>query len=304
MPTFTAYEPYRALYPDLLPDEIEGKAQSTQAVCRGLGSGSALAFGGLLLAVGQPAPFVAAALVLLAAVGTFLVVTARRWDPAGRRGTETPGGVAARAHELWELIRDHPALRSFLFANALWELALGAIKTFVVLYITIGLGLSLPATGGVLAAVAVMILVSTGLGGKLGDRLGRARVMRAALWVYGLGLIVPFLVQSKLIVALSVPIVAFGGGVLMALPHALLTPLMPEGRHGALTGYYSLSRGLGTMLGPLLAGLAIELLSGPLSWSQGYSAIWGVASAAALASLPLLGRLRDQDEDRRELARA
>lgn len=67
---------------------------------------------------------------------------------------------------------------------------------------------------------------------------------------------------------------------------------MPEDRHGALTGYYSLSRGIGTMLGPLIAGVAIELLSGPLSWSEGYSAIWGVASAAALLSLPLLGRLR------------
>jgi MFS family permease len=301
---FTAYEPYRALYPDLLPDEIEGKAQSTQAVWRGLGTGCALTFGGLLLAAGQPAPFVCAALVLLAAVGAFVVVTARQRDRHRRRGANVSGGVRARARELADLIREHPALRLFLFANALWELALGAIKTFVVLYMTVGLGLSLPATGGVLAAVAVMILSAALVGGKLGDRLGRGRVMRAALWVYGLGLVVPFLVESKLIVALAVPFVAFGGGVLMALPYALLTPLMPEDRHGALTGYYSLSRGLGTLLGPLLAGLAIELLSGPLSWSAGYSAIWGVASAAALASLPLLGRLRDQDEDRRELARA
>jgi MFS family permease len=301
---FTAYEPYRALYPDLLPEEIEGKAQSTQAVWRGLGTGCALAFGGLLLAVGQPAPFAAAAAVLLGAVGSFTAVTLRRHDPARRRGTPAGGGVRARARELGELIREHPALRSFLVANALWELALGAIKTFVVLYMTVGLGLSLPATGGVLAAVAVMILAGALAGGKLGDRLGRARVMRAALWVYGLGLIVPFLAHSKLLVALAVPFVAGGGGVLMALPYALLTPLMPKDRHGALTGYYSLSRGLGTMLGPLFAGLAVELLAGPLSWSKGYSAIWGVASAAALLSLPLLARLRQQDEDRRKLARA
>jgi MFS family permease len=291
---FTAYEPYRALYPDLVPEEIEGRAQSTQAVWRGVGTGCALALGGLLLAAGQAAPFAVAALVLLAAVGTFTVVSLRRGDPARRRRPPAPEGLAGRTRDLVSLIREHPPLRSFLFANALWELALGAIKTFVVLYMTVGLGLSLPATGAILAGVAVMILIGALAGGALGDRLGRGRVMRAALWLYGLGLIVPFLVSSKLLIGLAVPFVAFGGGVLMALPYALLTPLMPEGRHGALTGYYSLSRGVGTMLGPLLAGVAIELLSGPLSWSEGYSAIWGVASAAALLSLPLLGRLRAQ----------
>ena len=301
---FIAYEPYRALYPDLVPEEIEGKAQSTQAVWRGLGTGVALALGGLLLAVGQPAPFAAAALVLLLAVGFFSVASVRRRDPSRRRRPPESGGVAARARDLRDLIREHPALRSFLVANALWELALGSIKTFVVLYMTVGLGLSVSATGGILAGVAAIILVAAVVGGKLGDRLGRARVMRVAIWVYGLGLFVPFLAPRKLAAGLVLPLAAFGGGVLMALPYALLTPLMPEDRHGALTGYYSLSRGLGTFLGPLFAGVAIEALSGPLSWSHGYSAIWGVASAAALLSLPLLRRLRGQEEDRRELARA
>src|SRR5919202_2849829 len=55
---FTAYEPYRALYPDLTADEIQGRAQSTQALWRGAGTGLALVGGGLLLAVAQPIPFI------------------------------------------------------------------------------------------------------------------------------------------------------------------------------------------------------------------------------------------------------
>jgi MFS family permease len=54
-------------------------------------------------------------------------------------------------------------------------------------------------------------------------------------------------------------LVALCGGMLMSLPYSLLMPLMHDDEHGALTGLYSVSRGLGVMLGPLLAGLAISL---------------------------------------------
>src|SRR5437764_7423101 len=38
---YAAYEPYRALYPDLLEAEVAGRAQSTQAVFRGAATGVA-----------------------------------------------------------------------------------------------------------------------------------------------------------------------------------------------------------------------------------------------------------------------
>jgi MFS family permease len=80
----------------------------------------------------------------------------------------------------------------------------------------------------------------------------------------------------------------------MTLPYALLMPLMPEDRHGALSGFYSLSRGVGTALGPLLAGVVITVARGPLQSSQGYAAMWAVCAAAILASIPLLRELRDE----------
>jgi hypothetical protein len=43
---------------------------------------------------------------------------------------------------LRDAIAERPALKSHLAANALWELSLAALKTFVVLYITRGLGFS------------------------------------------------------------------------------------------------------------------------------------------------------------------
>src|SRR5204862_4333207 len=116
----------------------------------------------------------------------------------------------------------------------------------------------------VIGGTALLILAAAAVAGKLADGFGRNRVMRIALWVYGIGLLVPLVTQS-VVAVVALPFVAFGGGVIMALPYALLMPLMPEGAHGALTGYYSLSRGLGTMLGPILAGVAVQLAKGPLS---------------------------------------
>jgi hypothetical protein len=49
---------------------------------------------------------------------------------------------------------------------------------------------------------------------------------------------------------------------------------MPEDEHGALTGFYSLSRGVGITVGPVLAGGLIWLTrDGPFSATQGFQAM-------------------------------
>src|SRR4051794_4408333 len=64
---FVAYEPYRALYPDLVGDaDVAGRAQSTQALWRGGGTGIALPPGGGLLSGAPVLPFPAAAVIPLA----------------------------------------------------------------------------------------------------------------------------------------------------------------------------------------------------------------------------------------------
>ena len=289
---YVAYEPYRALYPDIVDDEIAGRAQSTQALFRGAATCVALVAGGLLMSIATPVPFLAAGVVTALAMAAFAVALLRRGVPDQDYDDPEPPGETLRA--LRDAIADEPALKAFLVANALWELALAAMKTFIVLYITRGLGLSMQLASLAIGAGAIVILAASPVSGKLADRVGRARVMRVALWVYGLGLLVPLLTTTPALVAAAVPLVAFGGGVIMTLPYALLMPLMPEGRHGALSGFYSLSRGVGTALGPLLAGVAISVARGPLASSQGYAAMWGVSAAAILASIPLLRSLRDE----------
>jgi MFS family permease len=298
---FVAYEPYRAMYADLVDDEIAGRAQSTQALWRGAGTILAIAAGGVLLSVGDAAPFVVGAAITALVIGGFTTLLPRLTSLKARPDDHGHSrGIRAELSHLRRLLAERAEVRAFMVANGLMELALGALKTFIILYLSRGLGLTTSEAGLAVGAGALFIAIASPVSGKLADRFGTVRVMRVALLIYGVGLLVPFLSASPVVVAAVAPVIAFGGGVVMTLPYALLIPLMDEGDHGLTTGLYSLSRGVGTALGPLLAGVAIQSLSGMFDATHGYQAMWGVCAVAILAAVPVLGRLKERAQDGRK----
>src|SRR3954454_8361267 len=112
---FTAYEPYRALYPDVLDDDIAGRAQSAQALARGVGTGLALVGGGLLISLATAAPFVAAAAVVLVTLAGFVALM--RGRAGGRPAQQGTSSVGGEASPVCRLAREHGALRLVLIAN-------------------------------------------------------------------------------------------------------------------------------------------------------------------------------------------
>ncbi len=292
---FVAYEPYRALYPDTIEDEIAGRAQSTQAAWRGVATGVAFLGGGLLLGVGHLAPFAGAAVLLLGAVVLFTGFLLRRGRLGQGEEQAEPRSAGEELRKVVRLLR-RTELRALLVANALWELSLGALKTWVFLYLTVGLGLGSSSAALVIGGAAVFVLGGAVASGKLGDRLGRTRVLAFALPVYGVGLLVPFLFTNRLLVALIAPVATFAGGAIMTLPYAVLMPMMPDEDRGAVAGFFTFSRGVGTSLGPLLAGIAISATSSLFSATHGYQAAWGVCSVAIFVSLPFLRALRRRSD--------
>jgi MFS family permease len=301
---FFAYEPYRAMYPDMVQgEEVAGRAQSTQAIARGCGTGAALLGGGLLLSLARELPFVVFAVVLFIAIAAFVWLIVRRGVPDQRSG-HTGDRARDLIRRLIRLLRRHPALRAYFLANALWEMALAALKAFVILYLTVGLGYQLSISALLIGGVALVILVGAGVAGKIGDRFGRLRVVTIAAAAYGAGFVVPAFTTSRALLGAAMPFIALGGGAVMTMAYAVLMPLMPRDEHGLLTGFYSVSRGLGIVTGPILAGLAVSLTgTGPFAATHGFQAIWVVCAAAALGSLVPLRQLRRQRDDRRELRR-
>jgi MFS family permease len=171
-------------------------------------------------------------------------------------------------------------------------MALSALKAFVILYLTVGLGYKLSIASLLVGGVALVILLGAVAAGKAGDRFGRLRVLNYALIAYGCGYLALVFTTSRPVIAAAISFVAVGGGTVMTLAYAVLMPLMPGGEHGALTGFYSPSRGIGIVLGPILPGVLMSVTkTGPNEISPQPCQALGIRRLfACLQNLPAIAR--------------
>jgi predicted MFS family arabinose efflux permease len=286
---YYVYEPpYRGLYPDVLHESMYGRSQGVQHVMRGIALGVALVGGGFLFKVWHPAPFLLAAVVTTTACGATIFLV---HEEAGE-GSRVFRGVRSYVRTSWRVFHDVPEVRRFLLANAAWEGTFAAMRTFVVLYITKGLGEPLSTSSAVLATVAIGYVLAAISSGPLGDRFGLARVIFGASFVYGAGLLVAGLAQEwhNWYYGLILPVAAAGGTV-MTLSWGLLFKLMPPQHRGAIAGLATTTKGLGLLVGPLVAGVMIDVLKPYLSKTDGYEALWPVCAVPVLAAIPLVASL-------------
>ena len=155
-------------------------------------------------------------------------------------------GVGTYVRHSWLVLRGNPEVGQFLLANAAWEGTFAGARTFVVLYITVGLDEPLSTSTLVLAAVAAGYIVSALVSGPIGDRFGLARVITGCSIVYGVGLLAGGLATTWHDWYLPVVFfVALFGGSVMTLAWGLLFKLMPPDDRGAISGLATTTKGLG-----------------------------------------------------------
>ena len=290
---YYVYEPpYRGLYPDVLRESIYGRAQSVQHLFRGIALGGALIAGGVLFHVWEPFPFLLAALVVVAAcLAPILWV---REDGGHGRVFE---GVRAYVAHSWRVLRREPEVRKLLIANCAWEGTFAGARTFVVLYITVGLGQPLGTSTAVLGAVAGGYIVAAAISGPLGDRFGLARVIVVCSIVYGGGLLAGGLaVEWHAWYVTPIFLVAIAGGSVMTLAWGLLFKLMPAADRGAVAGLATTTKGIGLVIGPLVAGAAIDILNSRLPETEGYQVLWPILGIPILLVVPLVASLIRAEE--------
>jgi maltose/moltooligosaccharide transporter len=286
------YPPYQALFAELVPASHQGRAQGWQGVMRGLGLGVALVAGGLLLSVWTPLPFLlAAAAAVLATVVLVREVRGRERETPIAAVPSLPGpGVRT-------LLRERADVRAFVAANALWELSFMGLKTFIVLFVVKGLGESVGTASAVIGVVAGAYVVAAFGAGRLADAVGVHRLMRIAVWIYGVGLLVGAGLGSLDTFLIGLPFIALAGAVVMTLPYGILVGITPPGAEGALSGLFGFSRALGAVLGPIVVGVAIDVLAPLFPSTNGYGAMWIAIGAPILLSLPFLHALRAEEPE-------
>jgi MFS family permease len=291
---YYVYEPpYRGLYPDLLAEDEYGRSQGVQHLLRGVAIGLGLIGGGFLFGVWHPGPFLLASVVVTAACAAPIVLLHEHGG--SNRVFE---GVRAYVSHSWRILRREPEVARFLVCNSAWEGTFAGARTFVVLYVTQGLGQPVTTSTEVLACVAGGYIVAALVAGRVGDRLGLARVIFLCSFVYGLGLLTAGLARTwhAWYLALIFP-VAVAGGAVMTLAWGLLFKLMPPAERGTVAGLATTTKGIGLLLGAPLAGLAIDLARPYLPATDGYQILWPICGLPVLAAIPLLVRLIAAEEE-------
>lgn len=106
--------------------------------------------------------------------------------------------------------------------------------------------------------------------------------------------------REDVAIGAAIPFIALGGGSLMTMAYGLLMPLMPKDQHGALTGFYSISRGVGARA---TLGRAADLVhpGRVFKATHGFQAMWIVCAAGSFGSLVFLRAMARASEDRRVL---
>jgi MFS family permease len=287
------YEPpYRGLYPDLLPGDVYGRSQGVQHLFRGIALGGGLIGGSVLFHLWEPAPFLVASVIVTAAL--LVPVLLLREDGGHGRVFE---GVGTYLRHSWRVMRKNHDVRRFLFANAAWEGTFAGARTFVILYITVGLHEPLSTTTYGLAAVASGYVVAALVSGPIGDRFGLARVITWSSVVYGLGLLGGGLATQWHMWYLPIIfVVAIFGGAVMTLSWGLLFKLMPPDERGAIAGLATTTKGIGLIFGMLLAGILIDVSRPYLPATEGYQVLWPILSVPILLAIPLVFSLIKAEE--------
>jgi MFS family permease len=283
------YEPpYRGLYPDRIDDHIYGRAQGAQHMMRGAALGFALVLGPLLLAVWTPFPFVVAAIIALVSCTVVIILVRepqlpdRQFDQKKRSYLATP----------FRIVREHKPVRWFLIANTAWEATFAGMRTFVVLYITVGLNQSLSLSSAVLAVVGLGYLIAAAVSGRLGDKFGLGRVTFGASVVYGLGMFgATFATSWHGWYFGPILFISLAGGTVMTLAWALLFKVMPGSGRGAVSGLAIMTKGLGLLIGPIVVGITIDVAGTFLQSTEGFAAMWVIVALPVLLVLPYVARL-------------
>lgn len=289
------YEPpWRGLYADLVPAAVAGRGQAAASIMRGIAMAGALVGGGLALAAWRPLPFLLAGAVTAVTCGLVPVLVREV-----RRGRRRFDGIRSHLLAPWHVVRDNREVRGFLVANIAWETTFAGMRTFVALYIVVGLDQSLVVSSTVLAFVTLGYAVAAAALAPFVDRLGVGRVLFWASLGYGIGLtLAGFAERWHTWYYAPIFVIAIAGGTVMTLAWALLFKLMPGHDQGTVSALAVMTRGVGLLIGPPLAGIAIDAFSSVLEQTDGYAVLWPVVGLPVLLVLPIVARLARIERER------
>ena len=134
----------------------------------------------------------------------------------------------------------------------------GAVMAHLALFLTSERGYSLQQASFVGAALPVMQIVGMGIGGTLGDKINKRLIASVAMFGHAGGILILAFSQSGWMIALFVIFHGLAWGARGPLMQALRADYFGASSFGFIMGLSSLIVMLGTVLGPIIAGVLAD----------------------------------------------
>ena len=252
-----------------------------------LGGVAGPAVGGIVVAISIRAPFfVYAASLFVAALVTLIFLTRARLH---EREEEVSHGQSDKLQELRTALRDK-AYQAALGTNLIAGFVTFGLRSSVVpLFVVEGLQRGASLSGfGFLAAAAVQALVLLPAG-RMADTQGRRKALLYGTIATAIGLVFLTLADTAvhglgqaamlgtILFLVSMAIQGFGAAFLGSAPSAVIGDVMGGKKGGIVVATFQMMSDVGAILGPLAAGLLVDL----------FDFNWAFAFGAVLAVLPI-----------------
>ncbi len=258
---------------DLFPPDDRSKANGIINLMGGLGFVVALfGLGPLFDSVGQAAPFIGGAILMLAALSVALLKVK---EPAHIELEDRveDGGVIANLREVFN--KPDKSGIFVLLGILFWFIAWEALDTGLSSFAVFGLGIPAGQAATLSAIGGVAFILFAIPAGNLGSKYGRRGIILAGLT--GLVLLFPigfFVIQNTV----TFVIVLVLAGSFWALVNVNSLPLVydygDESRIGAFTGLYYFSSQSAAILGPTLGGFLVDAVGNRHRWLFLFSALF------------------------------
>jgi MFS family permease len=325
-----AQGPFQGYVPDLVPERQVGVASGLMGlmIIGGQVAGVGIATLGLLApnpyALGTPdaGAFAQAHFFLptlgLAVIEIVTMVPILLFVDEGRRAPSRDGRSWARiAMSTWSLDVLRERSYVWLLISRLFFLMSAAMVTYAgIYYLERSLGLSQDETALPLTVIAAVLGTTTGIvtfpAARLSDRVGRKRVIYAAIGVGTVGVLGVAAAPSFAFTLAALVLVGVSSGAFLAVDWALMTDIIPKATTGRFMGLSNVATALSGPLSRTTGGLLLTTLvllglpaGAPPDAPASASSLYGAGPRIAIGLTVLFfgvsaWALRHVDEHRRE----